>query len=218
MEFSGSNVTFGGTTIGTFSGGTNGSDLVVSLNGSAATPAAVQALADHILYSNTSEAPSTSPRTVTFAVADGDGGTGTATATVNVTAQNDAPVVDLNGDAEGNNTTVTFIEPAQIQPSAAMLEGVQGYAGLGPNGDQFGGNFLRSPTGNVVTLHLDNLPAHSSLSLDFLFAAIDSLDGTGTFPSGDFFNVKVDGVSIFRKSFANALLSQTSELRAARGG
>src|SRR5262249_46676082 len=95
-----------------------------------------------------------------------------------------------------------------IDPGVAQLDGVQGYAGYGIPGDQFGGNFLRSPTGNVVTLHLDNLPAHTALNLDFLFAAIDSLDGTGVFPSGDFFNVKVDGISIFRESFANALPSQ----------
>jgi hypothetical protein len=42
----------------------------------------------------------------------------------------------------------------------------------------------------------------------FLFAAIDSLDGTGTFPSGDFFDVSVDGGTFFSHSFANALVSQ----------
>lgn len=98
--------------------------------------------------------------------------------------------------------------PAEISPGSATLTGVQGYAGLGPTGHQFGGNFLRSMTGNVVTLSLSNLPTHTAVSLDFLFAAIDSLDGTGSFPSGDFFNVFVDGMSIFNESFANALTSQ----------
>jgi hypothetical protein len=48
---------------------------------------------------------------------------------------------------------------SEIDPGTApaMLTGVQGYAGYGVPGDQFGGNFLRSPTGNVVTLQLDNL-------------------------------------------------------------
>ncbi|MFO0859733.1 MAG: hypothetical protein U0570_04190 [Phycisphaerales bacterium] len=94
--------------------------------------------------------------------------------------------------------------PAQIAPGAASVAAVQGYAGLGPAGNPFGGKFLRSPTGNVVTISLDNLPAHSTLSLGFLFAAIDSLDGTGTYPQGDFLRVKLDGVEIFRESFANA--------------
>ena len=93
IGFSGSNVTYGGTTIGTFTGGANGSDLVVTFNSASATPAAAQALADHILYANTSDDPSTAPRTVTFTVNDGGSDTGTATATINVTAVNDAPTI-----------------------------------------------------------------------------------------------------------------------------
>jgi hypothetical protein len=95
-----------------------------------------------------------------------------------------------------------------IAPGGASLTGVQGYAGLGPVGNQFSGNFLRSATANTVTLTLNGLPEHSALSLGFLFAAIDSLDGTGSFPSGDFFKVEVDGTTIFRQSFANAVDSQ----------
>lgn len=98
--------------------------------------------------------------------------------------------------------------PAEISPGTALLTGVQGYAGLGPIGNQFGGNFLRSETANVVTLQLNNLAAHSAINLSFLFAAIDSLDGTGSFPQGDFFSVTVDGVTIFNESFANATPSQ----------
>lgn len=98
--------------------------------------------------------------------------------------------------------------PAAIAPGTAILTGVQGFAALGPVASQFGGTFLRSETGNTVTLQLNNLPAHNSIRLDFLFAAIDSLDGQGTFPSGDFFKITLDGATIFRESFANALPSQ----------
>lgn len=98
--------------------------------------------------------------------------------------------------------------PAEISPGTAMLAGVQGYAGLGPPGNQFAGNFLRSETANTVTLQLNGLPAHTSLNVLFLFAAIDSLDGTGVFPAGDFFDVSVDGVTFFSESFANATESQ----------
>ena len=38
--------------------------------------------------------------------------------------------------------------------------------------------------------------------------SIDSLDGTGTFTSGDFFKIVFDGVTLFSESFANALPSQ----------
>jgi hypothetical protein len=60
--------------------------------------------------------------------------------------------------------------PAEFAPGTALPTGVQGYAGLGPAGNQFGGNFLRSATGNVVTLSLNNLPQHDTVSLEFLFA------------------------------------------------
>ena len=98
--------------------------------------------------------------------------------------------------------------PTAISPGVGLLEGVQGYAGYGPPGNQFGGTFLRSPTGNAVTIQLSGLPPHNAIQLDFLFAAIDSLDGTGTFPSGDFFAITIDGSTFFRESFANALPSQ----------
>jgi len=98
--------------------------------------------------------------------------------------------------------------PAEVTPGTAFLTGVQGYAGLGPSTSQFGGSFLRSPTGNVVTLSLTSLPAHNAITLDFLFAAIDSLDGSGSFPQGDYFKITLDGVTVFRESFANALPSQ----------
>lgn len=92
----------------------------------------------------------------------------------------------------------------EITPGTAILTGVQGFAGLGPVGNQFGGNFLRSATGNVVTLNLTGLPAHDTITLSFLFAAIDSLDGTGVFPAGDFFKIVFDGTTLFSESFANA--------------
>ena len=98
--------------------------------------------------------------------------------------------------------------PAEISPGSATLTGVQGFAGLGPAGNQFGGNFLRSATGNVVTLSLSNLPTHDTISLAFLFAAIDSLDGTGTYPSGDYFRIVFDGTTLFSESFANATPDQ----------
>ncbi|MEK7414915.1 MAG: PEP-CTERM sorting domain-containing protein, partial [Planctomycetota bacterium] len=98
--------------------------------------------------------------------------------------------------------------PAEITPGTATLTGVQSYAGLGPAGNQFGGNFLRSATGNIVTLQLNDLPSHDTITLGFLFAAIDSLDGTGTFPSGDYFRIVFDGTILFSESFANATSSQ----------
>ena len=112
-------------------------------------------------------------------------------------------------DPSGATDHVDAAIPPQVVPGVATLTGVQGYADFGPVGSQFGGDFLRSPTANIVTVSLTSLPAHTSISLDFLFAAIDSLDGTGSVPpEGDFFSITLDGNLIFRESFANATPSQ----------
>lgn len=107
--------------------------------------------------------------------------------------------------------------PAEIVPGSATSEGVQGFAGLGTGSNLFSGNFLRSSTANPVKLQLSNLPAHSMVNLGFLLAAIDSLDGTGSYPSGDYFHIKVDGVTVFRESLANALVSQVQSYVPAPG-
>jgi hypothetical protein len=95
--------------------------------------------------------------------------------------------------------------PAEISPGAAKLTPVQGFAGVGTAPRKFGGNFLRSPGNDRVTLELSGLPPHDKLDLRVLFAAIDSLDGSGvTPPAGDYFVVRVDDVVIFMESFAHA--------------
>ncbi|MBX3463416.1 MAG: hypothetical protein KF830_09605 [Planctomycetes bacterium] len=122
------------------------------------------------------------------------------------------PMLALLGPGLAAQTTVLTTDfstlPVAISPGVATPTAVQGYAGLGPAGNTFGGTFLRSPTGNTVTIQLANLPPHNAIGLDLLFAAIDSLDGTGTFPSGDFFAITIDGNTFFRESFANALPTQ----------
>lgn len=127
-----------------------------------------------------------------------------------------APLASAGTVVFSNNFDSTI--PPQVSAGVAAITPVQLFAGLGPSGYQFGGSFLRSPTGNTVTITLSDLPAHTTLSMDFLFAAIDSLDGTGTFPEGDFLNVKLDGVSIFRESFANATSTQDQTYVAPPGG
>lgn len=108
--------------------------------------------------------------------------------------------------------------PAEVSPGTGVLTPSEGFSTLGPAGRTFGTSFLRSQTANVVKLSFTNLPPHKTLSIGFLFAAIDSLDGTGTFPAGDFFKVTVDGTAVLRESFANALDSQTQSYVAPPGG
>ncbi len=122
---SGSNITYGGTTIGTFTGGSGGSNLVITLNVSA-TPTAVTALVQTITYENTdTAAPTTGARTVRFVLTDGDGGTSANyNTTVTVSAVNDAPVVDLNGTGAGQDVTTAFTEQTSvvIAPSGTLSD------------------------------------------------------------------------------------------------
>lgn len=91
---SGAAITYGGTQIGTYTGGTAGSNLVITLD-SDATPAAVQALVRNLTYSNSNNSdPNNATRTLRITVSDGDGGTSSnADVTVNVTGVNDAPTL-----------------------------------------------------------------------------------------------------------------------------
>jgi hypothetical protein len=107
---SGSNVTFGGTTIGTFTGGSGTNALVITFDADA-TPTAVQALMRNITYRNVSDAPTPPPaRFVRFVLTDGDGGTSNpAQKPINVTAVNDAPVNSVPGAQSTNeDTALTF--------------------------------------------------------------------------------------------------------------
>jgi hypothetical protein len=131
---SGANVTFGGTTIGTFTGGTGTTALVVTLNANA-TPAAAQALVRNVTYRNVSENPSTATRTARFVLTDGDGGTSApATREIPVTAVNDAPVVTttagslthVEGDGpEAIDTalTVTDVDSPNIASATVQITG-----------------------------------------------------------------------------------------------
>lgn len=84
----------------------------------------------------------------------------------------------------------------------ANTESVQGYEGFGHVGNQFSGKFLRNNGGTYdhLILTLSNLASHNSVSLSFLFAAIDTWDGSEAF-GPDILNVTVDGISILSETF-----------------
>lgn len=113
-----------------------------------------------------------------------------------------------------------FDDPAIVAPGiTAVLDGVvtvepvQNYSGVGSPGNIFSGDFLRNTTGGdpfgtpstPTRITLTGLPNHTSVSVRFLLAIIDSWDGTllGCCPEviPDFFTVLVDGVAVFDESF-----------------
>jgi T1SS-143 domain-containing protein len=91
INVSDSNVRFGTTVIGSFTGGSGANPLLVTFNANA-TPAVVEALIENLTYQNISNTP-TASRTLTITIADGDGGIGAYFTTISVTPQNDAPVL-----------------------------------------------------------------------------------------------------------------------------
>lgn len=103
--------------------------------------------------------------------------------------------------------------PPEMTAPGSQLEGVQGWAGLGPAGQAFGGTFLRYTSVPLydTRLVLRNLPAHTNVSVSFLLALIDSWDGT------ELFQVSVDGATLFSHWFQLAT-GDTSSYIAPPGG
>jgi hypothetical protein len=120
---SGSTVTFGGTPIGTFTGGTGGAPLVVTFNASA-TPAAAQALVRSVTFETVVGPGILGNRTLSFTLSDGDGGpnngtSATVTDTVSV-APSTAPVITIASGSLGYtendpqtaiDATATVVDP-----------------------------------------------------------------------------------------------------------
>ena len=113
----GGNITLSGVNIGTVSSVASG-NLILTLNANA-TQARVNETLQSIAYSNSSDSPPTSVD-ITWEFYDGNSAdaqgtcgqlTATGSTTVNITAVNDAPVVDLNGTNDiGTNFSVSFTE------------------------------------------------------------------------------------------------------------
>ncbi|PSB34445.1 Calx-beta domain-containing protein [Stenomitos frigidus] len=124
---SGSNVSYGGTTIGTFTGGVGTTPLVVTFN-SNSSPGAAEALLRNLTYSNVSDALSTIDRTLSVVLTDGDGGTSTtANKTISATAVNDAPTVTAPSAiaiTEDTTTVLTGISFADVDAGSGTMSAV----------------------------------------------------------------------------------------------
>jgi len=123
IGISGFNVTFGGTNIGTFTGGSTGTPLRIDFNASA-TPTAAAALISNITFFNTDTAnPTTGTRAVSFVLNDGSGGVSTVTsASVAVSRVNDRPVLTTPAAAtvfEETRTTISGISLTDVDAGAA---------------------------------------------------------------------------------------------------
>ncbi|WP_369160732.1 Ig-like domain-containing protein [Candidatus Thiodiazotropha sp. LNASS1] len=196
---SGSDVTYGGTVIGTFSGGTGLDPLTVNLNANA-TPTAITYLVRNITYENSNiDNPTSGSRSVIIDISDGDGGAClTQNLTLNVSSVNDAPVVDLNGsDGAGVDFAVTFTEDGgavNVVDTDATISDADGafYENLSINLTNFpdGGNeqiVIAGYTFNYGTADTATRTVGStSFVIDFDGSGFNvTLDGLGWMPEAD---------------------------------
>jgi len=89
----------------------------------------------------------------------------------------------------------------------AQIIGTEGYGTYG-FGNYYG--WSDATESNAITLQLNELPEHSYLKIEFDLAVINSWDGSDNRWGPDYFNVKVDGTSIFNETFNNSDKSDQS--------
>lgn len=107
---SANNVQYGGVTIGTMTGGTGATPLVVTFN-SNATLSAVQALQDAITFQTGDDPTAVQPRTFQSVVTNGPAATGTAS----------APVTETINIVEANPTVALNVADRTVSNSAALV-------------------------------------------------------------------------------------------------
>ncbi len=94
----------------------------------------------------------------------------------------------------------TGTSPAEITGGAVTTTG--GYSAHGF------GDYFNWSGGSAITLNLSSLGSHTTLDLEFDLAVIDSWDGNTWYGSTgyiapDYFNVTLDGNSVFQETFDN---------------
>ncbi|MBF0621228.1 MAG: DUF4347 domain-containing protein [Magnetococcales bacterium] len=114
-------VRYGGTAIGTMSGGTGGDDLLITLNENASQEA-VSALIGRITYQTGNIiGGEETVRTVSFTVTDGEGGlSNTAEVSLTVTGSNSAP--DLTNNGGGTSVAVSIDEPTKTVTTLTAVD------------------------------------------------------------------------------------------------
>ena len=172
---SGTDVTYGGIVIGSItSDGSNGGDLVVTLNASA-NPTSVEALVENLTYENTSDDPVAS-RDITIQLSDGDGGTSEPViVTINIT-----PSTDGVGPVFGERQVNSFVEGEQREPSVASLAD-GGYVVIWESDNEDGsgyGIFAQRYTAEGVITGPEFI-VNSQIFGDQVDARVTGLDGGG---------------------------------------
>jgi len=176
----------------------------LTLTGSA-TKAEYESMLEHVTYTNTSDAPNTTPRTVTWTINDGTADSVAKTSTITVTAVNDAPTVTVNpaptGIVEDNPATsgdvdlTTMFQVQDVDGDALTVTVRATYGGVEEGSilmNQGGGTAILTPddpiiptqwtiqgTPNNVNLALatlhEHLPADFNGNLEYTITANDGV-------------------------------------------
>ena len=157
----------GGTTIGTFSGGTGGTDLVITLNANA-TAARTQDLLKALQYVNTDAATTnTAARTVRITVDDGDGGDSPST----------NQDVTVNLQALPTITSATY----DVSTGQLVLTGTDFVAQAGATNDVIANKLTITGEGNASYALTDtaNVEISSATSATLTLSATDKLNIDG---------------------------------------
>ncbi|MFK7840005.1 MAG: cadherin-like domain-containing protein, partial [Bdellovibrionales bacterium] len=195
IGFDGSNVTYGGTLIGTLtSNGVNGNDLTVDLNANA-TKASIERLIENLNYRNVSDTP-TQDHTITIAL----GTYFSENLDVTIVAQNDDPVTATNSGItllEGASATITTTELDVTDTDDADSDIIftvgsaptNGQLELTTNTGVAITSFTRNDIANNRVVYVHNDTETTSDSFDFTVT-----DGDTTLTS-DTFNITVTAVN-----------------------
>lgn len=138
-------VTYGGVTIGTFSGGTGTSPLVISFN-AAANATNAQALLRNITFRNVNANTPLTTRTVTATLNDGDGGTSTASKGIQLRFVRVFNYQEGADHGYGTYFGETDIELNGVVPDSAF-----------PTGSTSAGLWIGAQTSSGVLLRFDNI-------------------------------------------------------------
>ncbi|MBD2520023.1 putative Ig domain-containing protein [Nostoc sp. FACHB-973] len=167
-------------------GSYNSSTGVLTLIGSA-TLANYRTALQSITYTNSSDNPSTTPRTVSFVVNDGTNNSTVVTRNINITAVNDAPVVanPITNQTATEDTAFSFALPANTFADVDAGDNLT-YSATLENGDPLpswltfnGTTFSGTPTNdNVGSLNIKAIASDGTATVSdvFVLAVVNTND------------------------------------------
>ncbi|WP_310614864.1 Ig-like domain-containing protein [Limnohabitans sp.] len=170
-------LSFTNVSMGNIAGNYASGVMTLTSAGSTATLAEWQAALRAVAYSNTSDAPSTAARTVSYVINDGQLDSTPVTSTVNLTAVNDAPVINQGTTVNLNSVLQDAQAPVNGNTTAGTLVGTLLDAITDPDGNVPKGilvtgagagyeSLYYSTDGGSTWINLTNLTVNNAVFLD----------------------------------------------------